>query len=433
MFRENVPSQLVNHEADIGHNHAPETPNNKPFEMAVCAGTISTAPATQNIELRGCRDVACQTDLISDFTLPNAPSSSPSKLENRSTQTEPATRSVFTRSSRFLLVSNENPSERQYSTASVTPSHRGDSTAVLSSGRGRGRFRGRGNNRVRLRRAVSLPNITTATTLNNNNNSNNQDQINLLNPEAVGRSASLFTSGGASTPNDILALLEARLGETPLQSSSTRSLQDPPAPPPVSPTEATPITRLQGVSVTPGATLSVQIMAQDADSLSTSDNLTILAPKSQQAVPVKPVPGFSPKRQQHHDFSTWTTEIDSMSERPPRVAPNANTSSVNSSLSPLPGRTSWGSTQTTSMPGTSLLMNFDGLNIVGSPEARNRRRGVRGFLSRLLGKEGSSRPKVPGATSSSRQARATNRTLRTFNTQQATTAGGGVSNSDSTG
>lgn len=80
------------------------------------------------------KEVACQTDPItnvscSDFMMQN---NANTKLESRATQTEPSTRSVFTRSSRFLPVSTENVQDRPPPTTSMTPSHRGDSTAVLS-------------------------------------------------------------------------------------------------------------------------------------------------------------------------------------------------------------------------------------------------------------------------------------------------------------
>ncbi|OQR70172.1 hypothetical protein BIW11_11803 [Tropilaelaps mercedesae] len=429
MSPEHRPSQSFTHETATSHNDMPEAMpelRRKPSEASAASdGGIVPETSTQQAHKVAAarRDVACQTDAISYVGFCNSRTSPVDKLENRATQTEPATRSVFTRSSRFLPTLNDNSSDRPHTAASMSPSHRGDSTAVLSSGRGRGRFRGRGHNRVRPRRAVSLPNVNTTV------NQNNQDQIDPLNAQTVirGRNTSFFSSDTANTPNDILAILEARLGETPLQSLSTRSLQEPPAPPPVSPTESTPVTQSHGGTL---EVLSVKVMAQDIESLSTSDNFTILAPKSLHKTPVKPVMVFGAKRQHLRDFSTWTTEIDSTSDRPPRTALNSDTALFDSS-SAATAATS-GSSHTNNAPGTSLLMSFDGLNAVDTPEVRNRRRGVRGFLCRLLGKESTNGQKVSGTKSSTAHVDPSTRTLGAGSGRQTATAPAG-SNSDSTG
>lgn len=126
---------------------SPESTSRKPLVRAQEDASASTGGSTAQVSLQtgDRREVACQTDAISDFALFGSLSTSAGRLENRSTQTEPATRSVFTRSSRFLPEPNEHQSDRPFSAGSASPSHRGDSTAVLSR-YNNGTFSKRNNN-----------------------------------------------------------------------------------------------------------------------------------------------------------------------------------------------------------------------------------------------------------------------------------------------
>lgn len=124
------------HETEVKEGHLPDTAAEriqKLLTLATSSAANRTSDETPTPHESSRKEVACQTDPVSEvsyFTSP-AMNGSVAKLENRATQTEPATRSVFTRSSRFLPGPSENVLERPHTT-SMAPSHRGDSTAVLS-------------------------------------------------------------------------------------------------------------------------------------------------------------------------------------------------------------------------------------------------------------------------------------------------------------
>ncbi|OQR74361.1 hypothetical protein BIW11_09129 [Tropilaelaps mercedesae] len=332
------------------------------------------------------RDVACQTDLECPQCIESV-NQMGIAVESRSTQTAPETRSVFTRSSRFLptrqTCSNSPIPDDPFTLARV--SSRGDSTAVLSSRRVRGRFRGRGRGRGRGAAQV---------------NAVNQNALEQNNQPVIGRARQDRRAAGFDT---LLALLESRLGE-----AAGRPIQDPPPAPPPSGrvTTSNPVTQTerqppQAGGANASADVAIQVVAYDGDSSSSSDTLfAILAPKNHATV-FRTTSARQAKFQQNSlALSKDAGVVGQLTPGPSHVAPPR----VNMQSTTLNDRTP---TTVTGAPSNSVTVTdqlerdmpvtvasampiptlADWITRVNPPPSRNRRGGVRSFFGRLLGKE----------------------------------------------
>ncbi|XP_022664941.1 flocculation protein FLO11-like isoform X1 [Varroa destructor] len=398
-------------------------------EQAPSAGWSQPVEISQDDSSRLCRDAACQTE----FECPmcnQALSRTEIAVESRSTQTAPETRSVFTRSSRFLSARHgcsdpAPPPDDPFTLARV--SSKGDSTAVLSSRRVRGRFRGRGRGRGR---GAAPANAVVQ-------NASEQNQLN------GGRGRQDRRAAGFDT---LLALLESRLGEAagrpPVQdgqpSTAAAAAAAAAAPPPPSSSSTGRATTLSNVTIpldrqpemgasNSSTDVAVQVVAYDGDSSSSSDTLFgVSAPKNQAPV-FRTSSSRMAKLQQNLSArtkttttTTTTTNTSATSAAAPSTPADIRGSrfssfpaasniyeSTNSSRDAVSGthvktsppphyppltalatpnqqKRDIPSTVASSLPIPTIA---DWITNINRGPTRIRRVGVRGFLDRLLGKE----------------------------------------------